>query len=45
MSIPQLKGYLVVKVLEAAGHNSEDIKVWDDTLKEGFVKGRSPQIM
>lgn len=27
-----------MKVLEAAGHNGEDRKVWDDTLKEAFVK-------
>ena len=33
-----VKGYLVVKVLEAAGHNGEDVKVWDDSLKEAFVK-------
>ena len=34
--VPQ--GYLVVKVLEAAGHNGDDAKVWDDSLKEAFVK-------
>jgi hypothetical protein len=36
----QVRGYLVVKVLEAAGHNGEDRKVWDDTLKEAFVKSK-----
>ena len=36
----QLRGYLVVKVLEAAGHNGEDVKVWDDTMKEAFVKSK-----
>ena len=36
----QLRGYLVVKVLEAAGHNGDDLKVWDDTLKEAFVKSK-----
>ena len=33
-----VRGYLVVKVMEAAGHNGEDVKVWDDSLKEAFVK-------
>ena len=33
------QGYLVVKVLEAAGHNSEDERVWDANFTEGFVKG------
>jgi hypothetical protein len=33
-----LRGYLVVKVLEAAGHNGEDVKVWDDSFKEVFAK-------
>jgi len=35
-----LQGYLVVKVLEAAGHNGDDVRVWDDSLKEAFVKSR-----
>jgi hypothetical protein len=35
-----VRGYLVVKVLEAAGHNGEDRKVWDDSLKEAFVKSK-----
>lgn len=34
----QLRGYLVVKVLEAAGHNGDDVRVWDDTFKDAFVK-------
>eukprot|EP00887_Chlorella_sp_A99_P002540 scaffold6.g2540.t1 len=32
------EGYLVVKVLEAAGHNSSDQPVWDASFTEGFVK-------
>lgn len=40
----QLRGYLVVKVLEAAGHNGDDVKVWDDSLKEVFVKSRFERI-
>lgn len=35
-----LKGYLVVKVLEAAGQNGEDVKVWDDSVKEAFAKSK-----
>lgn len=34
-----LTGYLVVKVLEAAGHNSEDVEVWDPSINEAYVKG------
>lgn len=34
----KIEGYLVVKVLEAAGNNSDDVKVWDPSFKEGFVK-------
>jgi hypothetical protein len=33
-----VQGYLVVKVLEAAGHNSDDQIVWTSELKEGFCK-------
>lgn len=36
----QVRGYLVVKVLEAAGQNGEDVKVWDDSLKEVFAKSK-----
>lgn len=36
----QLQGYLVVKVLEAAGHNGDDARVWDDNFKDAFVKSR-----
>lgn len=32
------KGYLVVKVLEAAGHNSNDVPVWDASFDEGYVR-------
>jgi len=37
----KLRGYLVVKVLEAAGHNGDDVKVWDDSLNDIFVKSKS----
>jgi hypothetical protein len=33
-----LQGYLVVKVLEAAGQNGDDETVWDESVKEAFVK-------
>jgi len=33
-----LKGYLVVKVLEAAGQNGDDEQVWDDSVRDVFVK-------
>ena len=35
-----LRGYLVVKVLEAAGQNGDDVKVWDDSVKEAFAKSK-----
>ena len=34
-----IRGYLVVKVLEAAGHTGEDVRVWDASVKDAFVKG------
>jgi len=34
----QIQGYLVVKVLEAAGQNGDDVPVWDDTVRDVFVK-------
>lgn len=34
----KIQGYLVVKVLEAADHNSDDVKVWDPNFTHGFVK-------
>lgn len=40
MSSEQLRGYLVIKVLEAAGQNAEDERVWDSDLKECFVKSK-----
>lgn len=33
------KGWLVVKVLEVAGHNKEDEVVWDPSFDRGFVRG------
>ena len=33
-----LQGYLVVKVLEAAGQNGDDLQVWDETVRDVFVK-------
>lgn len=33
-----LQGYLVVKVLEAAGQNGDDDQVWDETVRDVFVK-------
>jgi hypothetical protein len=38
-----IKSYLVVKVLEASGHNSNEVKVWDDDFKEGYVRGEAGQ--
>lgn len=32
-------GYLVINVLEAAGHDSEDAVVWDPDLKQGYARG------
>ncbi len=37
-SSQNLQGYLVVKVLEAAGQNGDDETVWDESVKEAFVK-------
>ena len=37
-SSQKLQGYLVVKVLEAAGQNGDDEPVWDESVKEAFVK-------
>jgi hypothetical protein len=31
-------GYLVINVLEAAGHDSEDVVVWDPDLKQGYAR-------
>lgn len=39
------KGFLVVKVLEAAGHNSSDVRVWDPSFTEGFVKGAPARLL
>jgi hypothetical protein len=36
----KIQGYLVVKVLEAADHNSDDVKVWDPNFTHGFVKSK-----
>lgn len=33
-----LQGYLVVKVLEAAGQNGDDDQVWDESVRDVFVK-------
>ena len=32
-------GYLVINVLEAAGHDSEDAVVWDPDFKQGYARG------
>lgn len=32
-------GYLVINVLEAAGHDSEDAVVWDPDFKHGYARG------
>jgi hypothetical protein len=34
----KLQGYLVVKVLEAAGQNGDDDQVWDESVRDAFVK-------
>lgn len=34
-----VQGYLVVTVVEASGKSRDDTYVWDDTTKEGYVKG------
>lgn len=31
-------GYLVINVLEAAGHDSEDAPVWDSEFKQGYAR-------
>lgn len=36
-----VEGYLVVKVLEVAGHNKNDEPVWDPSFQAGYVKGES----
>ncbi|KAL6779845.1 hypothetical protein ACKKBG_A13965 [Auxenochlorella protothecoides x Auxenochlorella symbiontica] len=33
-----VEGYLVVKVLEVAGHNKNDEPVWDPSFQAGYVK-------
>lgn len=42
MATPDLKGYLVVKVLEVTGKSKEDEPVWDSSLKDAFIKSESP---
>jgi hypothetical protein len=32
-------GYLVINVLEAAGHNQEDEKVWEPEFRAGYARG------
>lgn len=38
MSESKLQGYLVVKVLEAAGQNGDDDQVWDESVRNVFAK-------
>jgi hypothetical protein len=33
-------GYLVINVLESAGHDSEDQPVWESEFKQGYARGR-----
>lgn len=33
------EGYLVIKVLEVAGHDKNDEPVWEPSFKHGYVKG------
>lgn len=36
---PPPLGYLIVNVLEAAGHDAEDAPVWDAEFKQGYARG------
>lgn len=38
-SEPQPLGWLVVNVLESAGHDSDDAVVWDPDFKQGQARG------
>lgn len=40
MEAPPL-GYLVINVLESAGHDSEDAPVWEPNFKEGYARGEA----
>lgn len=33
-------GYLVINVLEAAGHDSEDAVVWEPEFKQGYARSK-----
>lgn len=35
-------GYLVINVLEAAGHDSDDAVVWEPEFKQGYARGARP---
>lgn len=39
MTAENVKGYLVIDVVEASGKSRDDAYVWDSTAFEGFVKG------
>lgn len=32
-------GYLVINVLESAGHDSDDQQVWEPDFKSGYARG------
>lgn len=35
----EVKGYLVITIIEASGKNKDENYTWDSTNFEGFVKG------
>jgi len=39
----QVKGYLIVTVLEASGNNQAGLFTWDSPSWDGFVKGGQQQ--
>ena len=38
---PVPTGFLVINVLEAAGHDSNDAGVWEPDFKEGYARGEA----
>ena len=36
---PAPVGYLVINVLEAAGHDADDAAVWEPDFKQGHARG------
>lgn len=36
---PERVGFLIINVLEAAGHDSDDAVVWEPEFKQGYARG------